>query len=76
MSERERQREARGRRVTGGAWGAPKVYLKAKGAGLPRRSEGSEPSAESESSPPKRKHRAKPRSCCPRVKRGQQLHRR
>ena len=44
----------------------PKVYLNAKGAGLPINNDGNEPRAESESSPPKMKQRKKPNSCWPR----------
>ena len=37
----------------------PRVYLNAKGAGLPMRSDGSELSAESESDTPKKKQKPK-----------------
>ena len=49
----------------------PRVYLNAKGAGLPSRSDGSELSAESERRPPKQKQIAKPSSRCPLVRLGQ-----
>ena len=52
----------------------PKVYLNAKGAGLPISNDGNEPRAESESKPPKTKHRKKPNSCWPRESRGQHAH--